>query len=108
MALLGKQQPTNSGVAPTYNAVSASDTVANSGKTLLHVKNGSGASINVTLVGRAQLDGVTFPDKVIAVPAGQERMIGPVPSALYNDANGLVTVNFSATATVTMAVWEIP
>lgn len=108
MAALSAQVASPVGVAPTYNAVSASDTVPNpSGRTVLLVKNGSGASINVTLVGRGVMGDIVVPNRVIAVPAGQDRLIS-LDASLYNDASGLVTVQFSATATVTMAVLNLP
>jgi hypothetical protein len=108
LAALQAQVATPVGVAPVYNAVSASDTVPNpGGVTVLLVRNGSGASINVTLVGVGRMGHVTVPNQVIAVPAGQDRLIS-LDAALFNDANGLVTVQFSATATVTMAVINLP
>lgn len=90
------------------NAVSASDTVPNpSGRTVLWVRNASAGSINVTLVGRGFMGDVQVANRVIAVPAGQDRIIS-LDAALYNDADGRVTVQFSAQASVTMAVLSMP
>lgn len=115
MALLTVQNLAKAGATPTYGAVAASDTFLNIGdeRTFLHVKNGSGASINVTVTARktqVKVPGVgqlTVSNLVVAVPAGQERMIGPFSEA-FNDADGLVTVGYSATATVTAGVFRLP
>jgi hypothetical protein len=50
MAVLEKQKINSNGVAPTFVAASATgDQFKNDGNTLLHVKNGSAASITVTI-----------------------------------------------------------
>lgn len=110
MALYTVQNIAKTGLAPTYGAVALSDTFPNPGdeRTFLHVKNGSGASINVTVVAQKtqvkvpSVGQLTISNLVIAVPAGQERVIGPFSEA-FNDANGLVVVNYSAITTVTAA-----
>lgn len=112
MALMTVQPISLAGLAPTYGAVTASDTFPNDGKTYLHVKNGSGASINVTLddVNTVSPPNATSfnPDVVVAVPAGGERIIGPVPPSRFNNATGLTTVTYSATTTVTAAAIQLP
>lgn len=108
MAALNAQVASPVGVAPTYNAVSASDTVPNSsGRTVLLVRNASAGSINVTLVGRGLMGDITVPNRVIAVPAGADRLIS-LDASLYNDTDGRVTVQFSAQASVTVAVLNLP
>lgn len=115
MALLTVQNIAKAGVAPTYGAVAASDTFLNIGdeRTYLHVQNGSGASINVTITARktsVKVPGVgqlAIANLVIAVPATSERIIGPFSEA-FNDSDGLVTVGYSATATVTAGVFRLP
>lgn len=105
---MAKQSPNTSGVVPTYNVAAAQNSIQNNGRTLLHVKNGSGAGINVTLVATGSQDGVAMPNKVIAVAAGAERVIGPIPPGLYNFSDGTCEVDFSATGgTITMAVYDI-
>lgn len=72
--------------------------------TFLFVKNGSGGSINTTLVSQYGTgDGYVPADKVIAVGAGAEKLIGPIPQA-FKDANGDVNVTYSAVASVTVQV----
>ena len=116
MALLTAQNisrdTTGGGLQPAYTAVTASDTFAADSETFLHVKNGSGASITVTIpipTGRDPIPNTPYAqNRQYAVPAGQERMFGPFPASYYGDpVTGLVTVNYSATATVTAALLNL-
>lgn len=103
--------PAISGSAFAPAAVSASDSFPNPrGNAFLYVKNGSGGSINVTLVAQSTsrpADGsfpaMTLSNNVVAVANGAEKIIGPIPSA-FNDGNGNVTVQYSGTTSVTAAV----
>jgi len=103
------QVPTVLAVTPAYLTPASADTfpVQPASRYLVHVKNGSGASINVTLddqstgpVGATSYN----PDVVVAVPAAGERMI-LVDSLRFRDPNGNVNIAFSATATVTYAIY---
>lgn len=78
------------------------DTFVNDGVTMLLVKNGSGASINVTFAYGQTVDGQTVPGKVVAVGAGVTTLIGPFPSNLFTDSNGNVAVSYSAVTSVTV------
>lgn len=92
--------PVLTGTPPNFGTPAASETVEVG--TILIVKNGSASSINVTLVTPGTLNtGDAYPDKVIAVPAGTERWIPVLPD--YQAPGGLAAVNFSATASVTVA-----
>lgn len=114
MATLTVQNIAKTGLNPVYGAVALSDTFLNVGdeRNYLHVKNGSGASINVTVVAQktqVKVPGVgqlTIANQIVAVPAGQERIIGPFSEA-FNDANGMVVVNYSAITTVTAAALRL-
>jgi len=74
----------------------------NSGKQILHVKNGSGASITVTEhIGRTvQGQAVTSPTATVA--AGADRFFGPFPDD-FNQADDSVYVDLSAVGSVTVA-----
>lgn len=90
--------PVLAGTAPVYATPSSSDTVQ-VGSTLV-VKNGSGASITVTMVTPGNLPtGDAYPDKAYTVTAAGEAWI-PV-LAEYRNTSGVAAVTFSATASVT-------
>lgn len=89
-------------------ADAAGDEWANTGQEFVEVNNGSGGSINVTLNIRATLDGAAAVNPVVAIAAGVRKIIGPFPTALYNDANGRAKVSYSAVTTVTTKVLKCP
>jgi hypothetical protein len=100
MAIANFSVPVLAGTPPTFSAPSASDTVQ-VGSTLI-VKNGSGASITVTMVTPGNLPtGDAYPDRAYTVTAGAELWI-PVLSEYRNSA-GVAAVTFSAVTSVTAA-----
>lgn len=102
------QQIARTGVVPTYAAANVDGhSLANRGSQFLHVKNGSGSSINVTLVTPVTVGGRAVADDVVAVAAGAEKLIGPFDERTYNNADGKVDVNFSAVTTVTVAAFSL-
>ena len=115
MAALTLQTIALSGVEPSYSAANSQDTVVvnTAQRNFLHVKNGGGGSINVTINAvktSARVQGVgtvTISDEVVAVPAGEERIIGPFTEA-YMDTDGTVTIDYSGTTSVTAGVFSLP
>ena len=107
MALLAVQDITTLGLTPAYTAATAGgDTFMNNGQTVLHVKNGSAASIDVTVASAITCNRGFQHDLVVAVPIG-EKMIGPFPAYFTDPATGLVNVAYSASATITVAALDI-
>lgn len=111
MALLTPQVQSRAGLAPVYSAVTASDTIAQAPGVVqfLHVKN-TGASSTVTLVdGGKTPAGSSASNPTVVVPATTgDRMIGPLPNILADQATGLLTVQYSSTAGVTAALVQVP
>jgi len=96
------------GLAANYTAVSANnDQVANNGRRLVHVKNGGGSSLTVTLNIGGAINGHSPTGVAITITAGADKFIGPFP-ANYNQSDGNVYLDYSATASVTRAVLELP
>jgi hypothetical protein len=103
------------GLAPTYATAGAGgDEYANDGKTYLHVKNGGGAPITVTVAAQqATVDDPQFgrivpANRAFTVTNGAERIIPYVASGGYNNANGRVAVTYSAVTSVTVAAIRAP
>lgn len=111
MAAVTVRTPTLAGVNPSPAAASAGgDTVANPrGNVLIRVNNGSVGAVDVTLAvgpnATRPADGTypahTYENIVVSVPAGESRVIGPVPPA-YNNASGQVAVTYEDTTSVTV------
>lgn len=111
MATLTVQETSVSGLDPSYGtAAGGGDVFPNDGNTLLHVKNGGGGSINVTINSNYPNPpaGTAQDDPVVAVPAGEERMLGPYNQKGYNNASGQVEISYSGVTTVTVAAIKLP
>lgn len=106
MALLATQNIVTTGLAASYAAASGGgDTAVPSSTAFLHVKNGGGSSINVTIATPATVDGdLTVQDRVVAVPNGADRFIA-LPDAIFRDpTTGLASISYSGVTSVTVAV----
>jgi len=100
-----------SGTTPSYSAANVDGNMfVNNGAEFLHVINGSGGSINVTLTTPATVDGLAIEDPVIAVGAGADAMIGPFNTSLYNQKTGVdkgkVYVDYSGVTSLTVGVFR--
>lgn len=72
---------------------------------VLLVRNGSAAQVDVTIPTTAVVEGLAVGNRVVAVPAGQDRYVRPSSTAAQPD--GSAHVDYSATASVTVAVLEV-
>jgi hypothetical protein len=110
MALQPVQSLNELAAAPTYNAANSSDTFTAAPATyyLLHVKNGSASAITVTIDDVASVSPAQAtqfnPDIQFSVPATSERIL-KINSNRFRNTSGVITVTFSATATVTYAIY---
>lgn len=114
MATLTAQTLAESGLDATYAAASAGgdDVINPTDKRLfLHVKNGDASSHTVTV---AALDNsvdvvgygpVTKPDVSVAIPAGEDRFIGPFPHAAFGSS---LPITYDAVTSVTIAALHLP
>lgn len=117
MAVLTVQDITLSGLAiSTASAGGSGDLFVNPNdeRTFLQVTNGSGSSINVTVTAqgtslqKAGFGTVSVSDTVVAVANGATTLIGPFPSARFNNASGQVAVAYSDNTSVTVAAVRLP
>jgi len=108
MALLAYQPIPIQGLNPTYVAAAAGgDTVPMNTRGFLHVKNGSGAAVTVTVVIPGNSYGQPIPDVPVAIAAGGAQFIGPFSSDMVNATLTGVDVTYSASASVTVAAVTI-
>lgn len=99
------QNIVKSGLEPAYTGSLATDNTyqtPNDGKTFLHIVNGGGSSDTVTVLGLDASDNVA-----VAVPAGEERMIGPFEPAKYNTGAELIEYTHSFITSVTQAALHL-
>jgi hypothetical protein len=105
MATLTTQNIATTGILPTYaSAAGGGDAMVADSTSFLHVKNGAGVSMTVTLATPATVDTtLAVGDRVVTVGATSEQMIS-VPAELYRDpATGLAAITYSSVTTVTVA-----
>ena len=95
------------GAAQTFAAVAASDTMLADERGFWEVVNGSGGSINVTVVVPGTVYGQARADVVVAVADGARAKIGPLVPDLADPATSLVTITHSGTTSVTGAAIRI-
>ena len=111
MALLTPQSVVKTGLAPTYSAVNATDTIAQANCVVqfLHVKNANASACTVTLVDAGKTPaGSAATNPTVSVPASTgDRMIGPLPNVLADPSTGLISVQYSVTASVTAALVSV-
>lgn len=107
MALLTAQQSTIAGLAPTYGAVSASDTFPNDGKTFIYVKNAGGSPDTVVIDSIAPCNQGADHNGGGSVTNGTEKCFGPFDTTRFNDSGGLITITHSFTTSVTCAVVKL-
>tara|TARA_R110002050_G_scaffold266360_1_gene407674 strand:- start:129 stop:473 length:345 start_codon:yes stop_codon:yes gene_type:complete len=110
MAELTVQQITETGGAATYETAAAEgDTADNNGNMFLHIKNGGGGSITVTItalttsVDSGMYGDLTKANASIAVAAEGEAFIGGFAPAAFNDGNGEIAITYSGVTSVTIA-----
>lgn len=104
MALLATQRPAVTGLAPAYGAANAGgDTYTPEDDLFLLIKNGSGGAITVTVDSKVPCNQGADHDLAVSVPAGGERMIGPLPSHRFADSTGTGSVSYSGVTSLTIA-----
>lgn len=67
--------------------------LVNSGEQVLHFINGSGGTINVTIVSGQTVQGLAIADIVVAVGAGEEYFVKPLPTSIFNNTLGQVDID---------------
>lgn len=81
----------------------AGNNFPNSGNAFIEVTNASGGAITVTIPIVPTIDDQPVDARVVSVPNGERRIIGPFPMGTYNDSNGRVNFTLSV-AGVTVGV----
>lgn len=113
MATLSVESITESGLNATYSAADvAGDTFSNdtSEEIFLHVKNGDASPHTVTvtaIVASRVIPGlgtVTKADSSTAIPAGEDRFIGPFPFTAYGSSPD---ITYDDVTSVTVAVLRV-
>ena len=107
LATIASESIKRAGLTPTYAAASVGgDRFVPDSQTFLHVKNGGGSPITVTVTATGKVDSdLALGNLVVTVANASEKMIGPFPAQLFvaADGSGLADVAYSAVTSVTVA-----
>jgi hypothetical protein len=104
VALLQVQPVTRAGLNPAFSAADpAGDTFVPGERTSLRVKNASAAAITATVDSVRPCDQGFDHNVAVSVPAGGDVTFGPFPSERFAGAGGVVSVTYSAAASVSVA-----
>ena len=108
MATLTAQTVSVAGTAPTYTAASdgGDETPVGSGL-VLYVRNGSTADITVTVTTPGTIQGLAIADATLSVPAAKSGFV-PLDGVYRSPSTGRASVTYSASASVDVAVLQIP
>lgn len=109
MATLPTQVVAIGGLNPAFvSAAGGGDKCECGERMILHVKNGGGSPITVTLAATGAVRGQVATSPTVSVPAAGERMIGPLPVELLAGAvDGLCAISYSGVTTVTVAAIRV-
>lgn len=111
MALLATTQITRAGTDPSTGAVAAGatgDEFVPGDRVFLRVVNGGGGASAVTVTTPKSVRGQAVADLVVNVPAGGQRLIGPLPKQDYADpSNQRGDVACAPSAGVTIGALEL-
>lgn len=89
------------------NATAGGDKCPVGDNVLLHVRNGGGSPITVTIDSTGKtFNGSDVPDTVVSVAAGAEAII-PITADYRNATDGLATITYSGVTTVTVAALAV-
>lgn len=103
------QQASSAGLSPAFEPANVDGNAYELRQArALRIRNGSAAAVNVTLPTPGTVDGLTIADRVIAVPAGADTVIALGRGDAYRQPDGTVNVDYSAVASVTVAVLDVP
>lgn len=103
MATRATQHIGTAGLEATYHAASSGGDKVSPGEGMfIHVVNGSGADITVTLVTPQTVDTLEVEDRDVTVTTSESRFIA-VPAMYRDPSDGLASIEWSSATDVTFA-----
>lgn len=92
------------GLEATYAAAAADgNKFVNDGATMVHIKNGTGDCV-ITIQIAKTVDGQAVTDPTVTCTANEERFLPSLPPSIYNQADGMVYLDYDDESNVTIAV----
>ena len=109
---LAIQLITRAGIDPALTEAANVDgeSIVNAGDVFVYVDNGDTVSMDVTFLIPGNIDAEFIADggRKEAIPAGEDRFFGPFTPKDYNQAGGLLFVDFSAVVSLSVGAFRLP
>lgn len=107
--VLAVQQIVRAGLTPAFTAANVDGhSIVNNGHTFIEVKNVNAATRTVTVQTPRLVDGIAVAELEVVIPITTgDKMIGPFPAETFNQAGGVIYVDFSAVADLTIAAIKL-
>ncbi len=109
--VIAPQKIVRTGVTPSYTGTMLTTnvyTVRNTGRMVLHFLKGAAVICNVEIQTPVQVAGIGVAELTVAVPANTgDKMIGPFPPSIFNNAAGDLRFSMDDIDGVTVAALEI-
>jgi hypothetical protein len=97
------------GLEATYGAANAEGNYfTNSGREIIHIKNGHSSPQTVTIDSPTECNQGATHDCAVEITEGEDRFIGPFPKGRFDDPNGRVNLSYSGVTALTIAVITVP
>jgi len=107
MATLPTQSVALTGVGPTYQAAAGGgDKCVTGPGVYIHVKNGGGSPITVTLTTPGTVDGLAIADRAVTVANAGEQKI-PITDLYKSPTDGLCAIGYSGVTSVTVGCFRV-
>jgi len=109
---LSVQKVLQAGLTPVYTGSLTATTVdyvfKNNGRVFIHAKKAGAGDCTATVTTPVTVDGKAVADLAVTVVATTgDKMIGPLPPAIFNDGNGDARVMFSEITGLTVGIFEL-
>lgn len=103
------QQIGRAGITPSFTAANTDGNFFdNNGRCFIEVKNTAVTSVDVTLATPGLVDGLAIADRIVSVVGTTgDKMVGPLPTNIYNDASGRVNLTYSHVTNVVIGVFRL-
>ena len=108
------QEIVQAGITPTYAAANTDGSKwANTGTEYLEVVNADDDTPVVVTIAfnpdnKSTLDpsGLTVPDRIVSVPFGTKKKMGPFPPSQFSDSTNFAHVTFSTVTGITIGIFR--
>lgn len=99
---------TGNGLEPVLGSANGGgDEFVNNGVEFVEIDNGDGSPVTITFETPQLVDTLAVDERVVVIPAGERRLVGPFSGSTYNDALSKVQITYSGVTSLTIGVFKL-